>query len=95
MSNDKLPTALNLYSILDNELSRMHGLLNSTIEREYRDAHSNRYSSHANVDISEFYKRITMLQDLLLQALVSNDKVLQERIAELALMGQQKDESPK
>lgn len=95
MSNDK--AALNMYGILDNELTRMHELMRAFMTLPKDPPH---YSSHSSYgghpytsDLGEIYKRIITMQDLLMQSLISHDKDLQERIAELALMGS-KNEAP-
>jgi hypothetical protein len=92
MSNEnKVP--VNLYGILDNELSRMHDLMRVYLALPKEDI---MYSQHTNGGrssavpqnhLGEVYRRIVNLQDLLLQSLISHDKLLQERIAELALTG--------
>jgi hypothetical protein len=89
MSNEnKVP--VNLYGILDNELSRMHDLMRVYLALPKEDVMTSRYSTSIpipNSNLGEIYKRITTLQDLLLQSLISHDKLLQERIAEMALTG--------
>lgn len=98
MSNEnKAP--VNLYGILDNELSRMHDLMRVYLAMPKEEV---MYGQHTNGRINstppqnymgEIYRRIATLQDLLLQSLISHDKELQERIAELALIGVNKDET--
>lgn len=94
-SESKLP-ALNLYGILDNELARMHGLIHAfiTVDQQSSVSHHNHNSygpggspSAHTYDCAELYKRIVAMQDLLLHSVISHDKVLQERVAELALTG--------
>jgi hypothetical protein len=89
MSNEnKVP--VNLYGILDNELSRMHDLMRVylALPKEPQYGHVSGHSSYTpHHDMGEIYRRIVNLQDLLLQSLISHDKELQERIAELALTG--------
>jgi hypothetical protein len=81
-------TAVNLYGILDNELSRMHELMRVYLTLPKEDIMTGRYAStNTTAPMGEIYKRITALQDLLLQSVISHDKVLQEKIAELALTG--------
>jgi hypothetical protein len=96
MSNEnKVP--LNLYGIMDNELARMHSMFHAYLAlpkepMHYSSAHAyGAPSQHQLSDMSEIYKRIITMQDLLLQSLISHDKELQERIAELALTGKQDD----
>lgn len=85
-------TAINIYTILDNELTRMHALLQTylTLPKDppqYSSAHSSYASSSSHSGMPLFYNRICHIQDLLLQALVSHDEIIQEKVAELALMG--------
>ena len=87
MSNEnKIP--VNLYGILDNELSRMHDLMRIYLSLP-KDQAINTYSIHASPPsgMGKIFERIVGMQDLLLQSLISHDKELQERIAELALTG--------
>ena len=98
MSNEnKIP--LNLYGILDNELNRMHDLMRIylSLPRDSQQQQYTTYSSNGSSPVNhsgmgKIYERIVNLQDLLLQSVISHDKVLQEKIAELALTGT-KDES--
>ncbi len=86
---------LNLYGIMDAELARMHQLLHAymALPKDPATHYSGHYSSaganmggpHSNM--GAIYQRIITMQDLLLQSLISHDKELQERIAELALTG--------
>jgi hypothetical protein len=81
-------TAVNLYGILDNELSRMHELMRVYLTLPKEDIMTSRYANtNITAPMGEIYKRITTLQDLLLQSVISHDKTLQEKIAELALTG--------
>ena len=95
MSNDKIP--VNLYGIMDAELQRMHTLMHAYMALPKEPAQYGSYSSSAMLqphsNLGEIYKRIVTMQDLLLQSLISHDKELQDRIAELALMG--KADGPK
>jgi len=97
MSNEnKVP--VNLYGIMDNELARMHELMRVYLTMPKEEI---RYSQHGNGGLSsvpqnylgEIYRRITTMQDLLLQSVISHDRELQERIAELALTGVNKNET--
>ena len=87
-SENKIP--LNLYGIMDNELQRMHTLLNTFLTLPNQVNQNNGYSSYGS-STSEIYKRIVTMQDLLLQSVISHDRELQERIAELALMDKQSE----
>ena len=95
MSENKV--ALNAYSVLDNELSRMHELMRTAMargsgfEREYMH---NRYQSigngmdHGVPSIEMVYQRILQMQDAVMKAAADVDPVIQEKIAELALTGE-------
>lgn len=97
MSNENKGIPLNLYGIMDAELARMHQLMHAYMAlpkaSDPYSHHGSHYSSagassggpHSNM--GAIYQRIVTMQDLLLQSLISHDKELQERIAELALTG--------
>ena len=88
--NNENKVPVNLYGIMDNELARMHGLMHIYLALPKEDVMTSRYSTSIpipNYNMGEIYKRITTLQDLLLQSLISHDKEFQNRIAELALTG--------
>jgi hypothetical protein len=99
---DKGKVVVNIYGILDNELTRMHALLQTYMTLPKNDDYNSRYgggglsssssfSSH-NTGIPMIYQRIMEIQDLMLKALVAHDEVIQAKIAELALTGD-KDET--
>ena len=88
---------VNLYEILDNEMARMHQLLLAYLALPKEDGYSHSSygglnsgsafnSTHANV--IPIYKRIMEMQDLMLKALVAHDEIIQEKVAELALTGE-------
>lgn len=91
--------AINLYSILDNEMARMHALLQTYMTLPKQDVYTQTYgglSNHTSItnhltSIPQIYKRILDIQDLLLKALVVHDEAIQEKVAELALMGSDQD----
>jgi hypothetical protein len=97
MSSEQKPT-LNLYGILDNEMTRMHQLLQTymTLPQEQTYSRGGGLSSFGQTSpgtqIPMLYKRIIDMQDLLLKAVVAHDAVIQDKIAELALTGA-KDET--
>jgi hypothetical protein len=73
----------------------MHALLQTYMTLPQKDHYTSSYgglsstssfSSHQG-GIPQIYKRILDIQDLLLKALVSHDEIIQEKVAELALMG--------
>lgn len=88
--------AINIYAILDNEMARMHALLQTYMtlpkEESYHRTNYGGLSSHSSFSshggMPQIYKRILDIQDLLLKALVSHDEIIQEKVAELALMGE-------
>lgn len=93
--------AINIYAILDNEMARMHALLQTYMTLPQKDHYTSSYgglsssssfSSHQN-GIPQIYRRILDIQDLLLKALVSHDEIIQEKVAELALMGNANSET--
>ena len=83
--------SVNLYGIMDAELARMHQLLHAYMALPKDPIQYGSYSSagaggpHSNM--GTIYQRIIEMQNLLLQSLITHDKELQERIAELALTG--------
>ena len=93
--------AINIYAILDNEMARMHALLQTYMtlpkEESYHRPNYGGLSSHSSFSshggMPQIYKRILDIQDLLLKALVSHDEIIQEKVAELALMGNSDSET--
>ena len=92
---NKVP-AVNIYGILDNEMTRMHQLMQTYLtlpqqdqqygsSRNYGGLSGSSFSSHGAMPA--IYKRILEMQDLMLKALVTYDEVLQNKVAELALTG--------
>ena len=96
MQNDKkqqtqLPNqALNLYGIMDNEMARMHSLLQTymTLPKSSGLSHQGSFHNHS-YDIPEIYRRIIHMQDILLTALAGHDVTIQNKVAELALTGEE------
>lgn len=97
---NKFIPPVNIYGIFDNELTRMHELVARTAEYEARaitqhamqQAHSsytNTYTPHSSV--STVYKRLRELQDVLIAAMTGRDEIIQQKVAELALTG---DDTP-
>ena len=84
-------SVINIYSLLDAELARMHILLASYLalpENRSQPYHSYSGSGYSNLgNTSVIYQRIIDLQDILLKVALSADKEIQEKVAELALMG--------
>jgi len=85
-----IKTAVNLYGILDNELARMHELMQVYLKlpTSQPGSYSNNVSMNSNhYHMPVIFEKISKIQDVLLQAVVSHDKVLQDKVAELALTG--------
>lgn len=83
MSN--LP-AVNIHGILDNELARIHNLL-----QHYASLNAGRSGNYGqyggNSESHEIYARIQQMQEILLKAVATHDSNIQEKVAELALTG--------
>lgn len=91
-SENKIP--VNLYGLVDNELARMHTLMQTYLtlpadssSAGYGGLSSARSFGSAPSQIPIIYKRITELQDLLVKSLIAHDQLLQDKIAEVAMMG--------
>lgn len=82
-----------MYSVLDNELARMHALLQTYMGlpkdrgHDYGLTHAQSYSIPPNSGIPQIYKRILEIQEVVIAAAIKADPELQEKIAELALTG--------
>jgi hypothetical protein len=89
---------VNIYNTLDNELNRMHVLLMYYLSLP-REQHINTYSSTSlgshqmnapsNPQIPVIYKRISEMQEILLKAISEHDALVQQKVAELAMMGKE------
>lgn len=86
--------AINIYSVYDNELERMHTLLLHYMAMPKDQDHRHGYpppgmsgSSHVHADLSVIYKRIQQLQDVLVKCIKERDEAIQDKVAELALTG--------
>lgn len=88
--------ALNLYGILDNELARMHTLMQTYLALPSHNPHQHgSYSSGGISSATGFsssqmpviYRRINEIQDMLMLAVKAHDPAIQVAIAELALTG--------
>ena len=72
--------AKNIYQVLDNELERLHRIMN-------RDYHSQTggFQRYGSMQDNQFaYSRIQKIQDILLDAVKTHDALVQEKVAELA-----------
>ncbi len=83
--------AVNLYRVYNEELSRMHALMQAYLQLPKDDNSYRRnssYSSYHNINPNEMgviWKRITELQDILIACLQTHDPAIQAKVAELAL----------
>lgn len=93
--------AVNIYGVLDNELARLHRLVETFVVHESRSSQRDRYgmSSYGHSsgypslpDAHHIYARINEIQNILLTAVAGADALVQQKVAELALTG---DASPK
>ena len=75
---------MNLYDVLDNELKRMHGLLDTIMRSS---------GENKDANVVEVYKRIAGMQDKLMVALEKHDALIQEKVAQLALTGDSNEET--
>lgn len=84
--------AINLYGVYNEELTRMHALMQTYLQLP-KDPHGgygsiNRgYQPHPSDHMPVIYQRIVELQNILIAALQSHDPLIQEKVAELALTG--------
>lgn len=73
---------INLYDLMDRELDRQHELLRTLIVTEaQRDVNS--WDKLSN----KVWDRVTHMADALTEAVRNHDKTVQERVAEMALTG--------
>lgn len=85
---------VNAYMSLDNELERMHELLKLYMtlpQTQNTYASSNSTFSPSKTNMPEIYRRILEMQNVLLASVCSADKLIQEKVAELALTGSDQD----
>lgn len=78
---------VNMFGILDNELARMHSLMQHYTS--LNAGRSNNYGSYGmgSSEAHEIYARILQMQEILLKAIATHDGTIQEKVAELALTG--------
>lgn len=97
MSSEQRP-AINLYGIFNEELNRMHDLLKFTLSNiNTTPSDPNifpQYHHKSKLDPYHIYNRIHELQEFLANAIKSHDPLIQEKIAELALTGDQNETIP-
>ena len=87
-----LKQALNIYGVLDNELTRLHRLVETYLHHEQRQSRGGMgYGGNAGYpgyeDANSIYRRIIEIQNIMLQAVAGSDTKIQEAVAELALTG--------
>lgn len=92
-------TAINLYGVYNQELARMHDLLKAGLASPDQHTHHyggiNRgYTGHSSHLTEMVFNRIMELQNILIAALKTHDPAIQEKVAELALTGENKEEIP-
>ena len=89
---------LNIYGVLDNELSRLHRLIETFMVHNDRSRNQDRYTSGTTLgnpfttpiipfDINAVYNRIIEIHDVILNAVSNSESKIQEAVAELALTG--------
>lgn len=86
MKKDSKTTANNIYSVLDNEMARLHDLIHMYTNHPVRSANISTYDPHAS-QIANTTKRLYEMQSVLLDAFKQHEPAIQEKIAELALTG--------
>lgn len=89
--------AVNIYGVLDNELARLHRLVETFVVHESRSSQRDRYGlgsgyGHSSgypslPDAHHIYARINEIQNILLTAVAGADALVQQKVAELALTG--------
>lgn len=80
----------NSYDLLDKELGRLHKLLIVGIEAS--KGHSNHFNqpygyNNGGVDIESIWNKIVELQGVIVKSYQANDQAMQNKIAEMALLG--------
>lgn len=84
------PAAVNLYRVYNEELQRMHALMQTYLQlpkddNTYRRGSSYNQTYHSPSEMGVIWKRITELQDILIACLQTHDPAIQAKVAELAL----------
>jgi hypothetical protein len=100
-----LKSAHNIYSLLDNELSRLHEFMERTAPIDEYLMRSGggsggfqRFSAPEQDLLRQrnvVYSRIKEIQDIVLKAFATHDAAVQEKVAELALTSSSGDSDPK
>jgi len=85
MSDKKVAT--NIYTVVDNELARMHELLRLYMQLPHDSSSSSARRNAAPSQMGTIYKRILELQNVILTAAGHADAEIQKAVAELALTG--------
>lgn len=78
--------AVNVYSLMDKELERMHELLRTYIlhPQEHQQAPSSRSHQSQQSNIPLLWKRILEMQELVMTEFKGHDKAIQQAVAEVA-----------
>lgn len=81
-----LKTASNIYSLLDNEMSRVHDLIHMYVSYPMRSKDISTYDPYSS-QIVLATKQLLAMQSALLDAFRAHEPAIQEKVAELALTG--------
>lgn len=79
--------AVNVYGVIDNELQRLHDLLRLEMSIQRSDSREFQRFSASPSTPQVIRQRIWEFQDVIITAMKEHDKVVQEKVAELALTG--------
>jgi hypothetical protein len=83
---------MNVYSVLNDELNRMHDLMKLYLSLPREPTYASTSLGGSNMPhamVTPIYKRIIEIQDILLKAVSEHDALVQEKVAELAMMGKE------
>lgn len=83
-----MSSANNLYTLADQELTRMHMLLNHMIEIASKSPRGSTGKITA-LEVAAVYGRIQEMQNIIFHGVATADPQIQAKIAEMALTGNQ------
>lgn len=86
MKKDSKTTANNIYSVLDNEMARLHDLIHMYTNHPMRSSNVSTYDPHASQMVT-CMKQLLSMQSALIDAFRAHEPAIQEKVAELALTG--------
>lgn len=86
MKKDSKTTANNIYSVLDNEMARLHDLIHMYTNHPMRSPNVSTYDPHASQMVT-CMKQLLSMQSALIDAFRAHEPAIQEKVAELALTG--------